>query len=300
VDEILDLQARRPGAKELAEVIRATEKEVLEPLLGRIRETASREIRRSVRDVMTGVTLSPYHSVDLLIVLYRNGAMILRIVRLFESRPAPREQWLILRDTLRVVATVNLLNVGKNLFENLFTQIPVVGRSIDDIGQGIGAGLLTSASGYAAIDRCAAYRGWDKQRASRTIASQASRFLMDVKDLFTKDVLPAMRGRIRSTTAPEQIQEPGFWDQINRGIAASFDTTAKTVDTLLVKPTMFGTRTVAGAGNFVTRNMARAGNSAARATRHSGRQTYHGTLRVLRTFGQRIRYGMFGGPRNKY
>ena len=70
---------------------------------------------------------------------------------------------MILRDVLRVLITVNFLYIGRNLVENLFANVPLLGRVVDDMGQGLGAGLFTSAAGHAAIERCAAFRGWDKE-----------------------------------------------------------------------------------------------------------------------------------------
>jgi len=77
---------------------------------------------------MLGVTLIPYQGIDFIIVLYRNGAMVLNVATIFASRPAIGEQWMILRDVLKVVATVNFINVSRNLVESLFAHVPVLGR----------------------------------------------------------------------------------------------------------------------------------------------------------------------------
>jgi len=288
--DIDDALSSHPLRDDLVREIAHAEEEVLAPILGNLREQASAEVRHSVRDVMLGVTLSPYHSVDILVVLYRNARMVLRISRIFNSRPQGREEWLILRDTFRVVATVNLLNLGKTLIESLFVKVPVIGRAVDDIGQGLGAGLLTSASGHAAIDRCAAFRRWDQQEAATSLLGQARSFIVDVRDLFTKDVLPGLKGRIEATTPDEAVRQPGFWDSISRGIATSLDATARTLDSFVVKPAVAGGKGVATAGTVVTRHVARAGGTVARATAQTSRHTYRGLGRVLHTFGQRVKY----------
>ena len=74
---------------------------------------------------MIAVVLSPFRSADLLVVLYRNGQMILRLAQLYQTRPAPVEQLRIVRDVLAVVATVNLLNFTEKFVEQLFERVPV-------------------------------------------------------------------------------------------------------------------------------------------------------------------------------
>ncbi len=289
---IEDVLRHHPLNEDLVMTIQKTEDDILPVILGSLDEQAEREIRRSVRDVMLGVTLSPYHSMDLLIVLYRNSAMILRIAHLHGSRPSSADQWHVLRDVLRVIATVNFLYIGRNLIENLFAFVPIVGRVADDIGQGIGAGLFTSAAGHAAIERCSAYRGWNKQAAAESLASQTRDFLKDVKNIFTKDVLPDIRNRILTEAPPEQVRQPGFWDSVQSGIGKAFDSTSNALNTILLKPATAGVQTIL---NPVPRRVEREPlNYEHRHTgnhgRHRRKNSSRGIGRVLRTFGQRLRY----------
>jgi uncharacterized membrane protein YcjF (UPF0283 family) len=150
VDSIDDAFGAHPLRDDLIREIQAAENEAIKPALATLEKTASLEVRQSVRDIMLGVTLSPCHSVDVLIVLYRNARMILRIAAIFEGRPDRQEQFYIFKDTLRTIAAVNILNMGRTLVESLFSNLPLVGRAVDDISQGLGAGLLTSATGHAA------------------------------------------------------------------------------------------------------------------------------------------------------
>ncbi|MCF7838398.1 MAG: DUF697 domain-containing protein, partial [Candidatus Marinimicrobia bacterium] len=193
-----EVLAHHPLRADLEREIARAEQETVTPLLAGLRRTAEAEVRRCVRDVMLGVTLSPYHSIDLLIVLYRNGAMVLRVSRVFAARPRAREEWLIVRDVIRVMAAVNLFHVSRMIFERLFTSVPLLGGSMHDIGQGLGAGLLTSAAGHAAIERCAAFRGWNRAQAVVNLAGQARRFFGDVRRIFTTDILPELKPRLRS------------------------------------------------------------------------------------------------------
>ena len=75
-------------------------------------EKAEKQVRKSTRDVMVGVTLSPYKAADLLIVLYRNLIMTTKIIRIYNTRPRFREQLKTIYDTICIVATVNYINMG--------------------------------------------------------------------------------------------------------------------------------------------------------------------------------------------
>lgn len=305
---IEDTLGAHPLNDDLARTIAKTEEETIAPLLGRLDEKASQEVRRSVRDVMLAVTLSPYPSADILIVLYRNFTMAFRVMRIYRSRPTPREEWQILRDILAVVATVNFLNISRRLIESLFSQVPLIGRVIDDIGQGLGAGLLTSVAGHTAMDRCAAFRGWSNEEEVRSLGARMGNFLTDVKDLFTKDLMPELKGPIRLTVSPNEAEQPGFWDTIARGVASAIDMTAKTVDFLVIKPATAGVQTVAAGVHGVADVSSRIGRSVINASsdtvsqhhNHRHHRPAHGGLgRVLNTFGQRIKYTLFGHHLNK-
>jgi len=225
---------------ELIILIRKYEKELIEPLLSRLGEVAEREVRNGVRDIMMGVTLSPYRAIDLLIVIYRNISMVLRIMTVYHSRPRMTEQLLILRDVLRVVATVNYMNFGQKLMEQFLSKVPYVGRALDDVAQGIGAGLLSSAAGHGAIYRCRAYRGWNQEIAVQTMSSHVKDLLVDVKNIFRKDILPGMRERIFSSSGSEERKDPGFWEKTTDGMLTALDMADTVMNNLIVKPVMMG------------------------------------------------------------
>ncbi len=302
VDEIRGTLKAHPLNDDLVRMIQQTEGDVIAPILNTLDAEAEREVRRSVRDVMIGVTLSPYHSMDLLIVLYRNTAMVRRIVGIYSSRPAPREQFRTLRDVMRVVATVNFLYIGRNLLENLFAFVPVIGRITDDIGQGLGAGLFTSAAGHAAMHRCAAFRGWNKQEAAESLGANMKVFVKDVKNIFTKDVLPDIKGRIMAEAPAEKAQQPGFWEQVNRGIGTALDSTMKATGDWIVKPAvagaqgmMFGVQRDApppaeSPSTGSPRPPDHASGSRHRRRRRRHRKRNGGMFRIFRTFGQRLKY----------
>ncbi|MHC4283242.1 MAG: DUF697 domain-containing protein [Planctomycetota bacterium] len=139
--------------------IEKAEEHVTKPILEKLNEEANRQIRDCVRDVMIGVTVSPYKAADLIIVLYRNLVMVMRIVRIYNSRPRFRQQLQILGDTIKVVATVNYINVGKSLLEGLGSKLR-------------------------------AFKGWNEQEAMHNLRNRVSDFYADVRDIFWKDILP--------------------------------------------------------------------------------------------------------------
>ncbi|MCE5186481.1 MAG: DUF697 domain-containing protein [Planctomycetaceae bacterium] len=176
-------------------LIHSMENDRIRPALKTLDDLASRQVRDSMRDIMLFVTLSPYKSSDLLIVLYRNLMMLVRIVRVYRVRPALTEQVRIFSDIINVIATVNYINMGRNLIEGIGSRVPGVGRFIDDIAQGIGAGFMTTIAGHAAMDRCRSFRGWNEQEANRHMLTQVGDFYTDVKDIFFKDVWGSLRSR---------------------------------------------------------------------------------------------------------
>jgi hypothetical protein len=223
----------------LAEIDK-TEKDIIEPCLSKLDEKAEGEVRKSVRDVMLGVTLSPYRAVDLLIVIYRNATMVNKIMCVYNSRPLLRDQVLIFRDVLRVVATVNYMNFGQKLMEQFLSRVPYIGPTLDDFAQGIGAGLLTSVAGHGAIYRCRSYERWDQEIAVQTMSSHVKGFVNDVKNMFKEDVLPKMRNRIYAAAPTDKTDDPGFWEKTTNGISSALDTTEIVIDSLIRKPVVAG------------------------------------------------------------
>lgn len=289
-EEMRDLLKHHPLHDDLSRIITQTEQEVLPIALDVLKNLAEKEIRRSVRDVMLGVTLSPYHSIDLLIVLYRNTIMVFRIADVYETTPTLRAHVFILRDVMRVVATVNFLYVGRNLIENLFAFLPWVGRVADDVGQGIGAGLFTSAAGHAAIDRCATARAWEKQAAVESLAAQTRDFLRDVRNIFTRDVLPDIKGRIMSEAPEGKAREPGFWENCQRGINNAFDATIKTASSLIPLPSFSSAETVPPVEPYAGPEAEPSTNGRRPHRRHRSTSRTPPVPRVLRTFTQRLKY----------
>ena len=199
-DKLYDAITGLTDSETLTKAIETAETETINPLLESLDDQAEKEIRASVAVVMAGVTLSPYKAADLMIVVYRNFAMVTRLIRIYNTRPRLSQQLRIAMDIINVVATVNYINMGKNLIEQLGSKVPGIGRIIDDIAQGIGAGFMTSVVGHAAIYRCRAYKAFNADEAKDTIRSRVTDFYADVRDMFNKDILPQITRRIGDTS----------------------------------------------------------------------------------------------------
>jgi uncharacterized membrane protein YcjF (UPF0283 family) len=217
------------GKEDLEAAIEQVESQSIEPLLKKLDERAEQKIRGGVRDIMLAVTLSPYRSVDLLIVLWRNLSMVRNVALVYNSRPRLKETLGIVYDTARVVATVNFVNLGSRMIEN-FTKglpgmIPGVSRIVDDCAEGLAAGVLTSVTGHAAKDRCRAFRRWNYEEAKENMATHIKTFSSDVGKMFYKDIMPNVK--IPGEIAKEK------WKEFTNSIARGFSETVEVIQSYI-------------------------------------------------------------------
>jgi len=277
-DELGNLQKAKADKDALVRAAKRAENEIILPAMDVLDQLAEKELRRCVRDVMLGVTLSPWRSADLLVVMYRNIGMVLQIVSIYNARPRFREQMLVFRDVFTIVATVNYLNYGSKLSENLLASVPGLGRFTDDVAQGVGAGLMTSIAGHSAIERCRDFRGWDRAEAQRSIIGTLNQFMADIKGIMVDQVVPHLRLE--------------FLDRIKEGIATAIDETAKATDFILRKPVLAAGRGVAYTGTALTKTLLNGSEFAWRgissgggkAARFIGQASLAGGRHVLRGF----------------
>lgn len=231
----LVLKARKANnAEELWTTVDRAEVMGIGPALASLDEQAERICRDCVRSVMFWVALSPYRSGDLVIVIYRNARMIGRLVTLYNSRPALREQLCIFRDTLKIIATVNYIHLGKTLFEEVLAAVPG-GRFADEIAQGVGAGFMTSTAGHAAMLRCRAFGGWDEERARERLRGQMHVFYGHVRDMFMKDVFSTMSGRFRAVMQGGQTV-----DAVRQSLSGALGRVGESIDTYVAQPARAG------------------------------------------------------------
>ena len=191
------------GHEELANRLREAEALFLQPLLATIDQSVEEEIRRSTVEVMTAVTLSPWHSLDLGVALYRGTRMVLNISALYGSRPTLRENLIIFRDVLGAVATVSLVNAGQKLIEGLARQLPGISRIVDDIIQGVGAGYFINLAGWAARDRCRSLHRWEPARARLRLHQKLGRYVSDLRSYLIGDLWSTLWKRMRGSDETE-------------------------------------------------------------------------------------------------
>jgi hypothetical protein len=264
--------------------IEKAEEQVIKPILAKLNEEANRQIRSCVRDVMMGVTVSPYKAADLIIVLYRNLVMVIRIIRIYNSRPRFREQLRIFADTIKVVATVNYINMSKNLLESLGSRVPLIGKCVDDIAQGIGAGFMTSVAGHAAMYRCRAFRPWDEENAKESLRNRMRDFYADIRDIFKKDILHIIMNRV-GDRSKENLEK------IRTGISAALGETGNAVASFVKVPvSAAATAGKAGktGGRAVGRKAKNIGLGILRVVKSTGGKTLTYSKNKMRTIGKLI------------
>jgi uncharacterized membrane protein YcjF (UPF0283 family) len=246
-------------------------------------EDAERLVQQCVRDVSTAVVLSPFRSVDLLIVLYRNGQMILQLAKHYQTRPAATEELRILKDVLAIVATVNLLNFTEKFLEQMLASVPVVGSLAGDLSQGVGAGLLTSATGHAAIQRCRSVAPWDRGSAQQALVNRMPRFARDVKEIVRADILPRLR-----------TQLPDFAGASDK-IATAFENALNGMNTWIWRPVTTGGTALAGAttrgGETAWRAASGGVASLARATSRGGETAWRAAREGASTLAHAAKRG---------
>ena len=238
--ELDELLTQSPDSQTLLEAVQRTEQETIRPLLKVIDEKASRHVRNCMRDVMIAVTLSPYRSVDLLLVVYRNFRMVVDLIKMYNSRPAFKEQCLIFYDIFCIIATVNYIHLGRNLIQSLGSKVPGIGRFLDEIAQGIGAGFMTTITGHAAMQRCRAFDGWNQKKERDNLLAHVGDFYGDVRDIFFKDVWGSVintSGQALSTA--------------KEAVSSAIDETGQTLNKVIHVPVNFAVEAGNTGGRFV-------------------------------------------------
>jgi len=300
-DELSATVRSSPSPGVLRESLARAAREVVAPAVARLDELGEKEVRSCVAATMAGVALSPWRSADLLIVLGRNLAMLRRIVGIYNSRPRVREQMLILRDVAGIVATVNYLNFGSRLVERVFARVPVVGPFADDIAEGVGAGLMTSIAGHAAVDRCRAYRSWSQQEAADSIHARLRQFSQDLRGILFHDFIPQLRQRIRSQAQWAREDPDATYEQVKDALAVALAETDGEMESFVrERPLNKGRAYVrrgagylagaaAGTGRTAAAYGRKGSDAAARAARTAWRKAAAGAVRADRFVKERLR-----------
>lgn len=191
------------------EAITAIERDRMAPMLAHLDRLAEAVVSDNVGIVSIGTALSPYRSFDLYIVLARNFRMVNRILRIYRTRPTPRETWAVFYDIARVVSAVNLLNAMDNVWAGIGRHVPLVGRYGEAISEAVFSGLLTSVAGHAAIDRCRSYRSWSNEEAVRKYRGRLVRWGRDVWNILMRHGIDKVFGRHSGSSSKSTDSEQG-------------------------------------------------------------------------------------------
>ncbi len=278
------LKNRTAPQEILADIIDTVEN-VITPAVEPLDKMAKKKVTDCVRDTMLAVTVSPWRSVDLFVVLYRNGKMVLDVSAIYNGRPRFREQVEIATDVLKVVATVQFLNIGSKLMENLTSWIPVLGRFTDDIAQGIGAGLFTSVAGHATIDRCRAFHGWSESQIRSGMPENLRLFMVDIKGIVSDTIMPSLKGRIEAET-PEEHRSTNLVEKAKAGIGDAIDSTCDVLDSCVRKPVTIGYRGVATTGSLLWGGAKRAGTGVGKSVIWTRRHGWTTSVKGIKVTGK--------------
>lgn len=192
IGEIKSFSVINRGNKSLDSLIdikKTIEDDLITPSYNILKEKAETIIQKTVRDIIIAVIVSPLRSADIFWVVIRNLNMYNDISKLYNVRLHLGYTIRVLIDIVKIVATVNYLNLGEKLIEGLMSKVPLIGRSSDDIAQGIGAGILTNAVGTMTIRRITCLVVWDDESEKQTFKQEAVSFGTVVVRIY-KDISP--------------------------------------------------------------------------------------------------------------
>ncbi|MFC1461476.1 DUF697 domain-containing protein [Verrucomicrobiota bacterium] len=231
----------------LVKTISGSLDDVLQPVFDVLNQKAEKIVRDTVGQVLLIVTASPWRSVDLFVVLQRNIQMVSRVSKVYSSSPTLKDQCEIFCGISEVVAFSGIVSLGSKFLERLLAWVPLIGKLVDDIAQGVGAGMMTSVVGHTAIARCRSFRKpWDVEETKRSIVKNTERFYLDIKVLLLKDTLGQLRNLIRGRAEgagqkPEEAEK-----QLRSGVEEAFKETKDDAASCIKEPRESGAPGVMG------------------------------------------------------
>lgn len=239
----------------LREAVQTSIRQNIEPQVKLLDAQAEKVVRQSVSQTMFAVTVSPWRSLDLYVVLHRNFRMISEVSRIYDSRSSLRDQFLTFVDIGEVVAYVNIMNIGAKFLESLLKRVPVIGTLVDDIAQGVGAGFLTSIAGHTAISRGHCFQGpWVQENARLEIVSNMMNFSTDIRDILLVDVFPMLKEKIREQGDSKSKDPNGIVENYQKSVADALSETEVDIESFVKKRVLETGRNIGkrGADGFNT------------------------------------------------
>ena len=217
---------------------------------------------------------------------YRNLKMIFDAVRVYETRPRLHEQLAICRDVLTVVATVNVLNYGSKLLQNLGASVPGLGRFADDVAQGMGAGLVTSIAGHASVERCRCYHAWDVEQVEARLHRKLGTFANDLRNIVMTDIWP-------------RLGIANLTDKVKDGVGSAIDATNEAMGSFVMQPAKAVGRSVVNTGGAVGSGITAGLRSTASGVGRGTLATARGIGKVTRASGRGLASAFRKPPRRK-
>jgi uncharacterized membrane protein YcjF (UPF0283 family) len=190
---------------------------ILEEMISPLDIEAEREIYKAIRDVMTGVIFSPFRSLDLVVVLYKNVQMVYSISKVYNTNPGTAIQMKILKDIMKLALTINVMNIGDKIVENILSMMPGTGQHAGDVAQGIGAGFFTSVIGFSTMRRCRNIDQWSVQEQQENIKNNIGSMMKVITKIIIKDAGPRLRSFF------PDVKDIG--EKIGNAIEKSFEST---------------------------------------------------------------------------
>jgi len=154
---------------------------------------------------------------DLVVVLYKNVQMVYSISKVYNTNPGTAIQMKILKDIMKLALTINVMNIGDKIVENILSMMPGTGQHAGDVAQGIGAGFFTSVIGFSTMRRCRNIDQWSVQEQQENIKNNIGSMMKVITKIIIKDAGPRLRSFF------PDVKDIG--EKIGNAIEKSFEST---------------------------------------------------------------------------
>lgn len=283
-----------PLIDDLVRTIEQTEKDILPPIFAALREKASAPLPDFIRENMADGTLRNLRSFACPVTVTRSLSLVSEIMSYYMRRAGFVEKSIFWRDILRAMCRIDALRMHRTLVNNLYANLPSLGRECEWIGQSLSIGFLATLAGNLVIDRCESVRKWTPRNSLQRLCATAKEPLINTRNVFNKDILSASRSRLSAVLSPGVTEASGFWDGVQFGIRNATDSIINSLAGFIpvMKVSVEGDPQPAGVemndddSEFELRE--------ARPSRRHRHSRPKGVGRILRTIGQRARYSFFG------
>jgi hypothetical protein len=291
-----DVIHAHPLADDLARAISKTRIEFLDPTLVDIRRAAVELARARMKSVVQDVIEPPFPVLHGFVVFYHQFMMICSIVDRHLAGPALFEYYTVIRDTVRVITRGAFLRIGQHLFEGVYANSPPMGQGAEDFGEALTSIWLTVSVAEAAMHRCSSLTAWTVEDAIEHLDRRTVEFLKITREELVREVMPLLKLRFRHSVPPGVADAAGFSDALSGGIEKAIDMVVQGLRAQPPEKTAQDSRRTQAIDLGPFRADAQADDPPGNPRRRvrSSSAPRRGVMGMLRTFGQRIQYGVMG------